>query len=140
MPFKTILLPVDGSEPSMNAARLTAQLAGRCHSQVHILHCFSDIPSTIGGEARKEEMRLATAEAEKLMEPYKAIMDKAGIPCATHAAHGDIGQNIVTAVEKNGCDVIIMGNRGLGSAEGFVLGSISQQVLELSPVPVLVAR
>ena len=41
-------------------------------------------------------------------------------------------------VEDHGIDLVVIGRRGMGSMEGYLLGSVSQKVTYLSPVPVLI--
>lgn len=62
---------------------------------------------------------LGTTSAIVGDRPASAILDEA------HAA---------------GADLIVVGSRGLGSIESLLLGSVSTEVVERSPVPVLVAR
>ena len=42
--------------------------------------------------------------------------------------------------KKNDMDLIVVGGRGLGLVEGFLLGSISREVLEQAHCPVLVVK
>ena len=140
MPFKTIMLPVDGSESAMHAGRLALELARVFSSRVHVMHCYDTIPGTIGGEARERIAERETAESCDILIPYRVMFDQESIPCDLHIMYGNVAQAAITVVKEKGCDLVVMGHRGLGSAEGFMLGSVSQKVLELCPVPVLVAR
>ena len=47
---------------------------------------------------------------------------------------------IVDAAAAEGADLIILGPHGCSDAEGAVLGSVSQDVLQLSDVPVAIVR
>ena len=40
--------------------------------------------------------------------------------------------------EKEGCDMIIMGSRGIGGIKGWVLGSTSRRVVDSCKTPVLI--
>ena len=47
---------------------------------------------------------------------------------------------IVELAKENGHDLIIMGGRGLSPVTGFLLGSVSQEVMEEAKCAVLVAK
>ena len=49
------------------------------------------------------------------------------------------GEQIVAYAEEHGCDLVIMGSRGLGALRG-ILGSVSSHVLRHSSVPVLIVK
>lgn len=49
------------------------------------------------------------------------------------------GEQIVAYAEENGCDLIIMGSRGLGAIRG-ILGSVSSHVLREATMPVLIVK
>lgn len=140
MSFNTILLPVDGSESSMNAGKLALELALAFGSHVHVMHCYDEIPGTIGGSAREEITHKEAVSSCELMAPYKVMFEKEVVPCKLYVAHGDVAQEIMALLKDVDGDVIVMGHRGLGGAQGFVLGSVSQKILKLSHVPVLIAR
>lgn len=140
MPFTTILLPVDGSESAMHAGRLAAELAATFGSKVHVMHCYETIPATIGGSAREEVAANEKEKSGRIMEPYRVMLEARNVPCELHVASGDVGQACMALIKEQGCDLVVMGHRGLGSAEEILLGSVSQKVLETSAVPVLIAR
>jgi nucleotide-binding universal stress UspA family protein len=45
---------------------------------------------------------------------------------------------VVRFAEEHGGDLIVVGSRGLGSVEGFLVGSVSHKVTGLAECPVLV--
>ena len=140
MPFTTLLVPVDGSEHADLACAQAVALAKLSGGTVHLLHCYENIPNLIGGEAREELVREYEAAAGKMLEKYRAQIHKAGISCQEHILHGDPGVIIVDAAAKFGCDIIVMGTRGLGGLENLLIGSVSYRVLQAASVPVLLTR
>jgi len=73
------------------------------------------------------------ASAEKLLK-------KAGIAFTSHRAVGPVAETIITNAKKLGADGILMGTHGHGRVAGMLLGSVSNKVLHLSPVPVTFVR
>ena len=53
---------------------------------------------------------------------------------------GNISKAVLRIAEQESSDLIIMGSRGLGLFQGALLGSVSQKVVEESPVPVMVIK
>lgn len=51
---------------------------------------------------------------------------------------GPVARTIVSFSQEHESDLIVMGSRGLGSIEGYLLGSVSHKVTSLSKCPVLV--
>ena len=49
---------------------------------------------------------------------------------------GPTAQTIIEYAEEQDCDHIVMGTRGLGAVTSMVLGSVTNKVLSLTPVPV----
>ena len=47
---------------------------------------------------------------------------------------------IIRVAQETNSDIIIMGSRGLGIFKGALIGSVSQKVIEDSPVPVMVVK
>jgi nucleotide-binding universal stress UspA family protein len=48
--------------------------------------------------------------------------------------------NIVDVAEKGGCDLIVMGSRGIGGIKGRILGGTSRRVVDSCKTPVLVIK
>ena len=49
-------------------------------------------------------------------------------------------RGIIAAAEKNGCDAIVMASNGHRGLQKLLLGSVTQEVLTNSKIPVLVYR
>lgn len=79
-------------------------------------------------EALREEGETALAELEQLAE---------GVPVETIVAEGTPAQQIIDHARKEAVDVIVMGTHGRSGVDRLLLGSVTEQVVRSSPVPVL---
>jgi nucleotide-binding universal stress UspA family protein len=66
----------------------------------------------------------------------REMLDKFAIPYATHTAVGDKAQCIADAARRFHCDLIMMGSARKNSLTRLVENSVSNEVIELSSVPV----
>jgi nucleotide-binding universal stress UspA family protein len=55
-------------------------------------------------------------------------------------AAGQAGPEIVRVAVERGVDQIVLGTHGRGAAGSLLLGSVSQHVVHLSPLPVLLVK
>ena len=55
-------------------------------------------------------------------------------------AKGDPAHTIIDVSERFGCDMIVMGARGTSSLRSAMLGSVSNEVLHASAVPVVIVK
>jgi nucleotide-binding universal stress UspA family protein len=135
-----VLVPVDGSLDSKNAAKYAAKLAAPKSAEVVLLHVFDRLPMIIGGDAAKEARAQLQAEGQKLLEQVQAIVKGCGATCSLLVREGDPGGTIIEVQEELDCDLIVMSTRGLGSLERLLLGSVAVKVLHLASCPVLMVR
>jgi nucleotide-binding universal stress UspA family protein len=72
-----------------------------------------------------------------------AIVERArrdGVEATFLVWTGEPGQSIVSAAEAENADLVVVGTRALDRAGRFLLGSVSDYVVNRSPCPVLIAR
>lgn len=138
--YKKILLPIDGSENAALACRHAVALAAAGTMEIVLLNCYGELPATIGGAARDEIIAQAEAEGKSLLAPGEQMCEESGIKHKALVRCGGPGRTIVQVAQAEGCDIIVMGSRGLSDFSGMVMGSVSHRVLRHSTVPVLVVR
>jgi len=144
--FKHILIPVDGSETSMQAVAKAAALAKTFGSAVTALYVIDPYPFTgVGADfayGQAQYLSAATAEANMALDAAKTAVTQAGVAQVEttvgegHAVHDCIART----AQSVGADLIVMGSHGRRGLEKLVLGSVTQRVLSAAHVPVLVVR
>ena len=143
--FNHILVPVDGSKPSMLAANKAAELSKVFGSTVTAVYVVDPYPFTgVGADfayGQSQYMSAATAEANTALDAVKDIMAKAGVQVNALVGEGHaVHEGIVRTLESVGADLIVMGSQGRRGLEKLMLGSVTQRVLGAVKIPVLVVR
>ncbi len=139
--MKAILAPIDFSPVSKNAARYAAKLAAAIKGELMLLHIvqmpvtYGEIPMPISSydeilDQAKHEMHLfvKTLSTEMNNELPIHYDIKVGSP---------LYEIIQEAAERKPL-LLVMGTRGLGSLERFLLGSTTLSTVKECGVPVLV--
>jgi len=138
-----IMLPVDGSEPALDAVRFALRLAREglacqfvlCNVQ-EPLHLYEMV---LAHDADLVKRASAGAGAHAL-EAAERLLRATGLPVESEVVTGDPAHKLVERVERHGCDAVIMSARGAGALRQALVGSVSQSVLHLSPVPVVIVK
>ena len=139
--FNNILLAVDGSEHSLNAARMVSQLARSMNSaELRIVVVYNSIPPLLGDPDFQVVLNARLEETEKILQSAARAVGDVPSTVYTETIAGDPAESIVKIAETRKCDLIVMGSRGLGRLAGLVLGSASQKVVSHAPCPVLIVR
>jgi nucleotide-binding universal stress UspA family protein len=143
IPYQRLLCPVDFSESSNAALKITFSLAKEADASVTLLHVFEWPPESeplvqrfdiegyrhaVEGEAASrlrtfitDDVRVWSKPATKLAwgKPYRAILDTA---------------------RAEGTDLIVMGVRGRNPVDLTVFGSTTNQVIRHASCPVLTLK
>ena len=138
--IRTILLASDLSSASANAEDLAFELAGRLQGALLLVSVIDPrglwLP-TGGYRQRVDQAREARQIAAK------GIVDRGrrdGVPIRTLIWEGDPAESIVEAAIAEDVDLIVVGSHQRRGVDRLVMGSVSEQVVRTSPVPVVVAR
>lgn len=125
--WKRILCPVDFSEESRAALRVAVDLAARFGSTLTLFHA-----DTTG------ERTASAPQAVGTMEEWKAEAEGLGatVVSVEHLA-GDPRLLIADYAQKNGFDLVVMGTHGRTGRERLIIGSVAENVVRSSRVPVL---
>jgi nucleotide-binding universal stress UspA family protein len=79
-------------------------------------------------------------DATELLGREASRFTTTGWAIHTIQREGHVAQEIVHAAEDIGCDLVVLGARGLGAVGRFFLGSVSDHVVQHAPCSVLVAH
>ena len=146
--FKKILVPLDGSKSSKKALELAVSLARRFSGGLVLFHAEelvyygAPVPDYMGWSSSLtgETMKALHERGNKVLEEAKTVAAKEVPSVETRLVIGSPAAAICAAAEKESCDLIVMGSRGLSDVKGMFLGSVSHAVLQRSKCPVLLIK
>lgn len=143
--FKHILVPVDGSASSAAALDKAASLAKLCGSALSILTVWRHHGMLEGSLSmvRKDDPRplddALREHATGIAEGAKARARELGVTGArAFVRNGFVARGILSFAEEHDCDLIVLGSRGAGTVDAYLLGSVSHKVTSVAECPVLV--
>lgn len=138
-----ILLPIDGSELSLEAVHFAVRMLKDGLLGTAVL-------ANVQEPANLYELLVAhdpdvidrvSAEAGlHALQTAQAALDAAGVDYECEVAKGDPAHTIVEISERFGCDLIVMGARGNSALRSAMMGSVSNEVLHASAVPVVIVK
>lgn len=146
--FKHILIPTDGSTTGNKAVKAGMKFARELGASVTGYYSLEAIQPQIYGEGYILDASVFTdleKRARQVGESYVAAMAKAaaaeGVSFKGVVAKAPTPyEGIIAQAKKNKCDAIFMSSHGRRGLANLLLGSVTQQVLTHSKVPVLVYR
>jgi len=137
---KKILVPTDFSDASKTAVDYAVTLAKPLGASVHLVHAFElpvvgfpDGTLTITSDMASRIVNAAQEALNKLVDEYA----KKGVTLTTSLEQADARDGILSAAEKERCDLIVMGTHGRRGIARALIGSVAENVVRRSSLPVL---
>ena len=141
--FTNILLASDGSECALKAAVAAATLASKFTARLTIINVFQPIPAygpfreVVNSDLHEQYVRELQEHA---ISPAGRIMEGMGVPYQSRREIGSPPVEIMRVAEAEGCDLIVLGSRGLSDVKAFLIGSVSDRVAHHAHCPVLIVK
>ena len=146
MSYQHILVPVDGSATSFAAIQHAASLAKAFDSQVTAILVlvndpFINIEFIDTTHQLDTYLAQAKAHAETVLNDVKSKFNEYGVEADVKIVEGQIVQQEITQTAQNiNADLIVIGSHGRKGIKKLFLGSVAQNILTESQVPVLVIK
>jgi nucleotide-binding universal stress UspA family protein len=145
--YKHILVPVDGSEPSKNALRTAISLAKEVGARIRLVHVVDNTAYLTGydatGGANGELLAAVRDSGFQILKESATTVLAEGVEVdhlLVDDVSGRLGDLIAKVATQFGADLIVVGTHGRSGPSRLLLGSGAEQIIRLSPVPVLVTR
>jgi len=145
-----IVVPVDGSINSMDAADYAIKMAEKYSAEVALIHVVNlDQTLQLLGIYRlsypdpiKEKIEAVRAEAQKWFNEIIRTAEQRGVRIKSNVI--DSPMSVVAALlnyaDQEKADLIIIGTRGRSGISKMLLGSVASGVVTFAPCPVVVVR
>lgn len=137
-----ILIPTDGSIHAMQAVHHALHLVGaglKARFVVANVQEPANLYELVTAHDPAVLQRVNEGASRDLMRDAVALLSAAGQPVEQDMATGDPAHALMDILERQGCQAVIMTTHGAG-LRAAVLGSVSQEVVQRSPVPVTLVK
>ena len=139
--FDRILIPTDGSDPARSAVEMALDLAETHDAALHVLFIVDQPVSVSGtGEGFSGLDNLLDAIEKEGHERTDVIVNRArerDIETKAVVRRGNPHDDILTYASENGIDLIVMATHGRTGVKRALLGSVTEDVVRHSEIPVL---
>lgn len=137
-----LLIAVDFSTTFDAVIACAGTLGGLLNARIWLLHVADSNPELAGFEIASQALRDKAAKEfhaeHRRLQQTGDELRKAGLDCVALLIQGPTATSILSEVERLDIDMIVLGSQGKGAVKKFFLGSISDEVIKASTIPVLV--
>jgi nucleotide-binding universal stress UspA family protein len=140
--FSKILVAIDGSDASMDAADYAISLSKEYNNaELYALHVIRADVDLFGPHETSEFMTTMRNEGEKYLNKVRLKANEKNIQIKTEIISStNIAGGIVDYAEENKIDLIVIGTRGRTGFKKLLLGSVASHVVTYAHCPVLVVK
>ena len=140
---QTILVPLDFSDHSSRAFEMAVALAKALRAKLELLHCYQLNPGALSPysmvlpEGFDREARQAAAEC---LSRWRDKATAEGVETNSNLSAMVPSLAIAETAVELGCDLVVMGTRGLSGLKHVLMGSVAERTVRSAPCPVLTVK
>ena len=141
---RTVIAAVDFSDHGAQILREALTLARAAGTSLHVIHVAAGEPVLAGYDkedissfTRSARAGELTDEHRRVRELAEALTDTTGVDVHPLVIMGPASETLLTAIDELGASHIVLGTHGHGGMHHLVFGSVAQELVRRSPVPVL---
>ena len=145
--YQQIVVGTDGSAGANVAVDHAMELARLSGATLHIVSAHKiTTPYQLAAASEVGMAAAAIGESnEAIHDDAQRVCDHAaerakdlGVTTETHCLPGDAADALLTVAKDTGCDLLVVGNRGMTGVRRFVLGSVPNKLSHNSPASLLI--
>jgi len=139
--IKKILFPIDFTENSAQILPYVLSVSEKYDSTIYLIHVMQDLLKWAGFYvphlSMEKSQKEALQSAEKFMNKVCEDQLQSCPMFQRKIVSGDPAVEILKTIESENIDLVIMGTHGRKGLEHSIFGSVAENVVKKSPVPVL---
>jgi nucleotide-binding universal stress UspA family protein len=142
--IRKILVPIDGSECSLYAAKYATRIAKDENAQLYCIHVITSVPYGIENAAAIEQYFKDLEQ--KVQSWFDKVRDMAKTECIpdlkteTFTGVKSVIGSIIDYATDRDIDLIVIGTRGRTGLKRFLMGSVTNAVIQHAHCSVLLVR
>lgn len=143
--IRNILVPIDGSECSLNAAKYAIKLAKDENARLFCIHVIGSVPYgyTSSPPAIDQYFKDLQEKVQSWFDKVRNMASNEGISelkTETFTNVKSIIESIIDYAVDKDIDLIVIGTRGRTGIKRFLMGSVANGVVQHAHCPVLLVR
>ena len=137
----TILVPVDFTEPSLNALTVAVRLSQHQQTEIHLIYVFNLAtvrPPATNGQGHDLSLEQLIQEGTDRIQLLATVTaQEHQVRCSASYCQGKIPEEVVRAASRINADLIVIGTQNGADPETFRLGADAYQIIKTVSCPVL---
>ena len=143
-PFSRILVPVDGSDASVEACRMAVRVAGAHGLAVTALYVIENETvekvAASSGDSRESVRRQLDDKGRRYLDHAANLAGQYGVKCRGIIRQGILHNQITDVARDAGIDLVVIGDSHLQRGRRAIGGSVTERVIQYASCSVLVVR
>lgn len=147
MAYKHIMVAVDGSDTSNLALNEAIYLTISLQAHLYIVHVVDEFPAynlQMGADFERCQ-EIVSKAGFAILDKAQQVAKKNKISSETKLieiidSNKKVAEKLLQAVKDNNIDLLILGTHGRHGFHRMMLGSVAEETVRLSPIPILLIR
>lgn len=135
--FKKIIVGIDFSPKTERAVGTALNLAKSLGATAVLVHVVPTVAESQRGTTGSDQEVTRSIE-QRLQEEAARLAAQSGATVDYGVSEGAAATEIIKYIERWGGDIVVVGTEGRTGLGRILIGSVAEQLVQSSPVPVLV--
>jgi nucleotide-binding universal stress UspA family protein len=135
--MKTIVVATDLHGQAEAALEYARKLAGGYGARIVLAHGIDPVEYAVVDTVPGRVLKEMTEEARAALDRLSGDLVREGIPSHSEIRQGAVAQMLVDVARQYQAGLVVIGTKGMQGAGPVVVGAVAEQLVRMSPCPVL---